>query len=174
MATSTLIPIAEYLKSSYRPDCDYVDGEVQERFLGEQDHSDLQTRLVELLLQPESKSYVRANTELRVQVKASRFRVPDVCVRARTAPSEQIVRQPPLLCIEVLFPEDTVLKTRERVLDYLEMGVPEVWILDPVRRSVTVCSGLTMVEHTGGALTVPQTLVAIGIPDIFAALDDYK
>lgn len=174
MATSTLIPIAEYLKSSYRPDCDYVDGEVQERHLGEQDHSDLQTRLIELLLLPENKAHVRVNPELRVQVKTSRYRVPDVCVRARIAPSEQIVRNPPLLCIEVLSPEDTVLKTRERVLDYLDMGVPEVWILDPTRRSVTVCCGLTMVEHTGGTLTVPETPVAISIPDIFAALDDYK
>jgi len=31
-----------------------------------------------------------------------------------------------------------------------------------------------MVEHTGGTLTVPETPVAISIPDIFAALDYYK
>jgi len=174
MATSALIPIAEYLRSSYRPDCDYVDGEVRERNLGEQDHSDLQTRLIELLLMPENKTCVRANTELRVQVKVTRFRIPDVCVRARSAPSEQIIRQPPLLCIEILSPEDTVLRTRERVLDYLEMGVPEVWILDPERRSVTVCAGLTMVEHTQGTLAVPETPVELVIADIFMALDDYE
>jgi Uma2 family endonuclease len=173
MATSALIPIAEYLRSSYRPDCDYVDGEVQERNLGEQDHSDLQSRLIELLLNTENKPYVRANPELRVQVKATRFRVPDVCVRARSAPSEQIVRKSPLLCIEILSPEDTVLRTRERVLDFLEMGVPEVWILDPERRSVTVCAGLTMVEHTHGTLSIPKTPVELGIADIFIALDDY-
>ena len=174
MATSTVIPIAEYLRSSYRPDCDYIDGEVQQRHLGEQDHSDLQVRLIMLLMRPENQSYIRANTELRVQVKATRFRVPDVCVRSRTAPSEQIVRQPPLLCIEVLSPEDTVLKTKERVRDYLDMGVPEVWILDPERRSVTICAGLTTVEHTEGNLVVPQTPVQLTIADIFSALDDYK
>ena len=38
MATSALISVAEYLSTSYRPDCDYVDGEVQERNLGEYDH----------------------------------------------------------------------------------------------------------------------------------------
>lgn len=174
MATSTAIPIAEYLRSSYRPDCDYIDGEVQERNLGEQDHSDLQTRLILLLLRDGNMTHIRANTELRVQVKATRFRVPDVCVRARLAPSEQIVRQPPLLCIEVLSPEDTVLKTSARVHDYLDMGVPEVWILDAERRSVTICAGLTMVEHTAGNLVVPQTPVQITIADIFSALDDYK
>jgi len=174
MATSTVIPIAEYLKTSYRPDCDYIDGEVQERNWGEQDHSDLQARLIMLLLRPENQSYIRANPELRVQVKATRFRVPDISVRAKNAPSEQIVRQAPLLCIEILSPEDTVLKTKERVYDYLDMGVPEVWILDPERRSVSVCSGLTIVEHTGGTLVVPQTPVQLAIADIFSALDDYK
>ncbi len=35
MATKALIPVSEYLRTSYSPDCDYVDGEVQERNLGE-------------------------------------------------------------------------------------------------------------------------------------------
>ena len=29
----------EYLATSYRPDCDYVDGEIEERNLGEKEHS---------------------------------------------------------------------------------------------------------------------------------------
>ena len=49
MATNTLIPVSEYLNTSYSPDCDYVDGEVQERNLGELDHSDLQSRFIKLL-----------------------------------------------------------------------------------------------------------------------------
>ena len=40
--------------------------------------------------------------ELRVQVAAERFRVPDVVVLRSGAPVEAIVRVPPLLCIEVL------------------------------------------------------------------------
>ena len=35
METGGLISVREYLSTSYRPDCDYVDGEVQERNLGE-------------------------------------------------------------------------------------------------------------------------------------------
>jgi hypothetical protein len=31
MAMSTSIPLSEYLKTSYRPHCDYVDGEVKGR-----------------------------------------------------------------------------------------------------------------------------------------------
>ena len=33
MAAGVLIPVEEYLRTSYRPDCDYVDGEVLGRNL---------------------------------------------------------------------------------------------------------------------------------------------
>ena len=171
MATSVLIPVSEYLGSSYDPDCDYVDGQLQERNVGEQDHSDLQTRLAKLLGTDTNEAYLWVNTELRVQVKPTRFRVPDVCVRRADAPSEQIVRTPPLLCVEVLSPEDTVARTRARVRDYLEMGVAEVWVIDPVARTATVCSGPTSVEHNSGELKVPHTPITVALADIFKILD---
>ena len=43
METRTLVSVEEYLTTVYRPDCDYVDGEVQERNIGELDHGWLQT-----------------------------------------------------------------------------------------------------------------------------------
>ena len=81
MATNVLIPVSEYLRTSYSPDCDYVDGEVQERNLGESDHSDLQAQFVRLLSKPASEQYVRVNPEIRVQITPTRFRIPDICVR---------------------------------------------------------------------------------------------
>jgi hypothetical protein len=42
MGSTTTIPVSEYLVTTYRPDCDYVDGEVQERNLGEYDHARIQ------------------------------------------------------------------------------------------------------------------------------------
>ena len=81
MATSTVVPDTEYLRKSYRPDRDYVDGEIRERNLGERDHADLQMRIAFLLCLPENAAYVTARPELRVQVKPTRFRVPDVCAR---------------------------------------------------------------------------------------------
>ena len=174
MATNTLVPMAEYLSTMYRPDCDYIDGEVQERNWGDHNHSDIQSQLIVLLLRPENKAYIRANSELRVQVKPTRFRVPDVCVRRRSAPSERFVRQPPLLCIEVLSPEDTVRRVRERVRDFLEMGVPEVWVVDPEMRNVTIYNGETIVEHTAGVLAVPETPVVLALSDIFQVLDEYE
>jgi Uma2 family endonuclease len=173
MATNTLIPVSEYLKTSYSPDCDYVDGEVQERNMGETDHSDLQSQLIELLRTSTNKSYFRANSEVRVQVAPTRFRVPDVCLRRVSAPKEQIVRTPPLLCIEVLSPEDRMSRMREKVRDYLDMGVVEVWVVDAEARSIMVYAGTTMAEHTAGELAVPETTVVLALADIFKVLDEY-
>ena len=39
MPTGTLISVEQYLATSYRPDCDYVDGRIEERNLGKLDHS---------------------------------------------------------------------------------------------------------------------------------------
>ena len=49
MATTTrlAVPVSEYLHSSYSPDCDYVDGELQERNVGELDHAEVQSALVQ-------------------------------------------------------------------------------------------------------------------------------
>jgi hypothetical protein len=40
-----LISVEEYSSMSYRPDCDFVDGEVIERNFGTKDHSKLQGRI---------------------------------------------------------------------------------------------------------------------------------
>ena len=173
MATNTLTPVNEYLGTSYRPDCDYVDGEVQERNLGEQEHSDLQLQLLKMLGTAESELYVLANPEIRVQVNETRFRVPDVCVRRATAPSERIIRHAPLLCIEILSPRDTVSGMRERVRDFLDMGVVQVWVFDTATRSVMIFSGSTMVEQNEGDLLVPETPIVLSTAEIFKGLDRY-
>ena len=172
MATSLSIPLSEYLGHSFHPDCDFVDGELEERNLGELDHSDLQTQIIELLRRTEYKEIIRVNAELRVQVKATRFRVPDVCVTHKSAPREQIVRTPPLLCIEVLSPEDTVNRTHERVREFLDMGVKEVWIFNPALRTVTVCVGSTTTDRSEGELTVPETSITLTLREIFSVLDE--
>lgn len=174
MATGTLIPLDDYLGHSFRPDCDYIDGELLERNLGEEDHSDLQARFIELLNTAENKPHIRANPALRVQVRPDNFRVPDVCVRPRNAPKQRWVTQAPLLCIEILSRTDTVSETRTRIHEYLAMGVPEVWLVDPEFRIVTVYNGSSIIEHGSGSLTVPQTPVTLQLADIFSALDDYE
>lgn len=172
MATTHLIPVSEYLNTAYRPDMDYVEGELEGRNLGELDHSDLQYFFANFFNSRSSEWSLKAKTELRVQVRAERFRVPDLCILSATAPREQIVRTPPVLCIEILSPADTVQRMRERVRDFLDMGVREVWLVDPASRTVLLCVGSTMTEQKEGALTLEGTPISIPIVEIFRILDE--
>lgn len=99
------IPVEEYLTTVYRPDCDYVEGEVLERNLGTFDHAYLQGLLVRLFLNNAAKWDCLAIPEQRVRIGTGRYRIPDVCVLRRSAKREQIVSQAPLICLEILSPK---------------------------------------------------------------------
>jgi Uma2 family endonuclease len=168
MAARTLISVEDYLATSYRPDCDYVDGEVVERNLGEWDHSSLQGRILVCLWNRYYKDGIRVAPEQRVQVKPTRFRIPDVCV-VLGEPGEKILTKPPFLCIEVLSPEDRMSGIQERIADYLEMGVPHVWVLDPETKQVytaTPAEGLR--ELKTRVLKTENPALEVPLSEIFA------
>ncbi|HXB74083.1 MAG TPA: Uma2 family endonuclease [Candidatus Acidoferrales bacterium] len=161
MATGSLVSIQEYLSTTYRPDCDYVDGVVLERNLGEYDHSRLQSEVLFYFLVRRKQWGLRAVVEQRVQVSPSRFRVPDVCVVVGE-PSGQIFRTPPFVCIEILSKDDRLSEMRERVDDYLKFGVPYVWIMDPTRRKAWRCTLQGMNEVSELRTEQPETIVPLG------------
>jgi Uma2 family endonuclease len=80
MPSGTLISVEEYLATSYRPDCDYVDGRIEERNLGEWDHSKLHAAITAYFYQRRKTWNISVTPEQRVQVSPTRFRIPDVCV----------------------------------------------------------------------------------------------
>src|SRR5689334_16699430 len=106
MQTGELISVREYLRTSYRPDCDYVDGVVVERNLGERDHAELLGAVFAFFYNRRKEWRIHVFPEQRVQVSATRFRIPDVCVTVGERPEEQIFTHPPFICIEILSPED--------------------------------------------------------------------
>src|ERR1051325_1280410 len=134
MASATLISVQEYLTTSYDPDCEYVDGGLVERNVGEFDHSRLQGLLFAYFHTRRRELGVFVYVELRVQVKSDRFRVPDVCLVTGARPSGTVLREPPFLCIEVLSEEDRMSRVLDKISDYLAMGVPYVWVIDPATR----------------------------------------
>lgn len=172
MATSAIISVEEYLHTSYSPDRDYVDGEVQERNLGEFDHGALQDELLGIFRDNRTGWRVRAIPELRVQVSAQRFRVPDITVLRPDHPREQIIVTPPLLCIEILSPEDRFGRMDQKISDYLEMGVRSVWVIDPLAKAGYSCRGghLSMWQ-IADRLRVPDTAIDVDVPALFASLD---
>ena len=175
MAASATVPfvsVEEYLRSDPQPDMDYVDGVLEERNLGEFDHADLETELAAVFRSHRHDWNVRAVVEVRVQVLPNRFRIPDVCVMPRTWKKTQIVREPPLLCIEVKSPEFSLKRERNRAQDYLSMGVPEVWILDPEKRIAYVLRGTQMAEQSGGVLKLDGTPIELDLAALFGVLDE--
>ena len=132
MVTAALIPVSEYLATSYRPDRDYIDGELKERNVGETLHRSAQLYLGALFLAQEQAWQVFPTTEQRIQVSADHFRVADLCVRRLSDGAEPIVRRPPLLCVEILSPGDSLSGLQDVVDDYLAMGVEHVWVVDPL------------------------------------------
>lgn len=138
MATSTLVPLEVYLDTSYRPDRDWIDGEVKERNAGEGQHSNIRAFFIGYLANHKREWGVRIWPELRVQVSATRIRVPDVTVTRVSDPFEAIITVAPLLCIEILSKDQRMSEIEERAKDYLTMGVPIVWIIDPLRRTAFV------------------------------------
>jgi Uma2 family endonuclease len=129
MDSTTLVSVEEYLSSEYEPDCDYVDGQIEDRNVGEKDHSKLQFRVQMLLSRVPGISIF---PEVRIRVAPTRFRVPDVAVYV-TEPAEQVFITPPFLVIEILSPEDRWSRLTRKLEDYFAMGCPNIWIIDPVR-----------------------------------------
>ncbi len=171
MGTATLIPVEEYLRTTYHPDRDYVAGEVLERNMGEQAHATLQSFFVGLFWANRDHWQLRALAEQRVQVRTDRFRIPDVCVLPRSGSRDAILYTPPFLCIEVLSSDDSLRTLQQRVQDYAEMGVANIWIVDPWNRVAWYASAQGYLQPTDGMLRLPGTEVAISLEQMFHELE---
>jgi Uma2 family endonuclease len=173
MAASSVsfIPVTQYLAEIYHPDMDYVDGVLEDRNVGKFDHSLIQRTLLLALAKRENQFGYLVIQELRVQISATRYRIPDTCLLPSDQLPERIVTHPPLLCIEVLSPEDRFVRVRTKCQDYFDLGVPEVWIFDPESRTVYVLRGNTMTEHRTGTLLQQELGLELDLQEIFSILD---
>ncbi len=167
MATSTLVPIAEYLHTTYHPDCEYIDGELRERNVGKWEHARLQYLIGSWFARHEGVWRVMGSVEQRMQISPKRIRIPDIVIVGPQEPPEMLI-DPPLLVIEVLSPADTYSDIQERADDYLSMGVKTIWIIDPKIRTARMCVGSSWVETAH--LEVPGTPIYLDLSEVFPYL----
>jgi Uma2 family endonuclease len=165
------IPVEEYLSTGYDPDCEYDNGVIVERNLGEFEHSFLQILLGTIFTNNMDSWGVFGLTEQRVQIKPRKFLIPDVCVLRVGSPREKILTHPPLIAIEIMSPEDTIRRTAAKAIEYRAFGVEHVWVIDPTARVAYrgTASGLQLV--LSGELSVPGTPILVRIGDLFEKLD---
>ena len=165
------VSVEEYLSTVFEHDCEYVDGILEERDLGEFEHSYVQGLLVTLFNNHRGDWGVYALPEQRVQTQKGHFRVPDVAILKIGAMREPILTRPPLLVIEIQSPETPLSRTRTKAVEYLAFGIEHVWVIDPAARVAYrgTANGLELVRD--GELTIPETPIHVVLADLFAELD---
>jgi Uma2 family endonuclease len=139
--------------------------------MGELPHSKLQMYFGWFFRNHRDDWRIEPLSEQRVQVSEKRYRIPDVCLISRDAPEELILRTPPVLCIEILSREDRMTEIQERIEDYLAMGVPAVWVIDPWRRKTFLALSDGVLRPVHDTLTVPGTPIQAPVATLFQEID---
>lgn len=174
MATSTLVPLEEYLQTSYKPEMEYVEGQLVERHVGEYDHSILQALLATLLNQRRRERQFRVFTEQRVLLSGvpgtKRYRIPDVCVKALPHPHDPVITCPDLV-IEILSREDEPADILAKIADYLGAGIPHIWIVDPAKRRV-LDVGATGIRVMPDRIVETDLVGPVDFDSLFNELDE--
>ena len=132
MSAKVLMDVEEYLRTSFDgPDCEYLDGEVVERNMGELPHGDVQGNLYHLLRLLRPRLGIRVVPEIRIQIHSRRYRVADLGVWRDDNIGTGIPTVAPFLVVEILSPEDRMMRMAPKVQEYLSLGVEWVWVIDP-------------------------------------------
>ena len=172
MDPRVLMSVDEYLHTQFDgSDRDYVDGEVVERNMGELPHARLQAELLYRLRNLANSLGLQVLPEIRIQVSPTRFRVADVAVWRPGPIGERIPTIPPFLVVEILSPEDRVVRLQPKIREYLAHGVEWVWVIDPDERRALNYSP----ADPGGALVnelrTQHPDLSIPLADLLSALD---
>jgi Uma2 family endonuclease len=173
MASSSdvLVSVEEYLHTAYDPDCDYVDGRIEERNVGEGPHSRLQMAIGSFIFAQETKLNIRVWPEQRVRVSPTRYRIPDLCVTRGGGPVPKILESAPLICIEILSAEDRMARVLRRLDDYVRLGVAHIWLCDPYDRIGYTYSAAGLKPSEDGVFSAPELPLTITLAECFAVID---
>jgi Uma2 family endonuclease len=161
MSTVAVVREEDYLSTVYEPDCEFADGVLIERNVGEQDHSWMQAALAAYFFRRRKLWKIEVYTEQRHRVRSGRYMLPDVCVIPQPRPDEKVFSRPPLIWIEILSLEDNPIKVNDKLRQLHEFGVPNIWVIDPetLEAEVHTLEGSYKVED--GVLRVDGSAIEI-------------
>ena len=165
MTVQAPVSVEEYLATAYQPDVDYVDDRPEERNAGEKEHGKLQFRVAVLLKRLRR---LVPFIETRLRISETRYRVPDVCAYERE-PEESVFTRPPVLCVEILSREDRMSRVMTVVHEYLGMGVPTVWVLDPLEKRAYVADSALGFREVTDRIATDDGNVVLTLDEIFSS-----
>jgi Uma2 family endonuclease len=162
---SPLISVEEYLNTSYDPDVEYVDGVLVERNMGDWLHSLVQSNILYRLRA--KYPHLKVVAELRSGVTGTRYRLPDVSVLLE-APKTRYLLDAAYLVVEILSEGDEMSQVIEKLKEYARKGVPNIWLIDPRLRILSVYRGAAHAEIEGDNISTEDAAVSLLRSEIFA------
>lgn len=135
MATAPTLPLVsveEYLRSSWRPDKEFVDGVLIDKGMPAVFHGLLQAILISWFRALEKEYRVKAVPEVRTQIiERARYRIPDLLIFTVPARLGRIFTLVPDIVIEILSPDDRQSENLARFRDYETLGISHIVQMDP-------------------------------------------
>ena len=167
-AGSTLVSVEEYLATSYKPACDYLDGVLRQKALPTRKHGLIQRWLGQLIA--EGYPAFESESEVTLRIREGLYLVPDLIAQRVDHIQDPYPTEPVHLCIEILSPDDRTSELFAKCEDYLAWGVHTTWIVDPeTERAWEYRRGERPHEiPPGGSLTAEG--ISIPLSDVFSVL----
>ena len=140
MATPAHIRAEDYLHMTFEHDAEFVRGEIVERYGTDLTHSTIQLRVLLRFGSLMDSCGLCPRPELRLKLAPDVYRIPDVCVFVGE-PEQLIPDTPPLVAIEILCRDDRYSALVQKLDEYHKWGVPNIWLIDPIGKRLTVYAG---------------------------------
>ena len=135
---------AEYLRTPFDgSDREFLDGQIAERNWNDLPHADAQGNLMYELSQLRKKLGIRVLPEITIRISPTRYRVADLAVWRDDNIGTAIPTVPPFLVVEILSPEDRMIRMLPKIQEYLSIGVQWIWIVDPREQTALIYSQQT-------------------------------
>jgi Uma2 family endonuclease len=165
MNAAALLTLDEYLDRHFEPECELIAGELRQKPLPTDHHSDICGQLFLLLVAQAGRARTRLELSIRI---GNDVLIPDVCaLREREKELyRDILAEPPLLCVEVVSPSQRPAEMLAKCERYHEFGVPYCWVIDPVNnRAWEYHAGTAPAEQTS---TITAGDLTISLSELFS------
>jgi Uma2 family endonuclease len=166
MATGApVVSLEEYLRTSYDPDVEFVDGVLVERNIGDWLHSRVQSNLLFAIAQ--KCPQLKVVPGLRSKTTPTRYRIPDVCVLL-APPQTDYLLDAAFLVGEVLSEDDVMSRVIAKLKEYAAQGVPNIWLIDPRLQLMSVYRPPALIEIEGDTIASTDNTIELSRTEIFA------